>query len=479
MCVNPILIPNPNYRGNLGRYAKSPYRCLSDTASRYIPISCGHCYECVAKKQSFLVQRTQMEALDNYLYFVTLTYNSQSIMVLDVNGYKHQYAPYSDIQNMFKRFRVHNPDFPKFRYLVCSEYGGDYHRPHWHMIISVPKSESDTKSTKYEYEHILRVNILNEWSRNVGSDKKPIYKPLCTYIRSKKGYTYDCHLITTRYTKKGRSTELDVAYYVSKYVTKFDPWIEKKRSALKLNLSPRAYSDVWRLIGPRCHMSKGYGNPKSAKVAAHIRKGIEYSLESIDVKTGYNNQIYYFISPADGSYFPLSSYYLSKYLTLEDRISMYYRNNNPETCYYSDSPVFSTNKSADEIKAGFLKYHHRCSAILARNSSSSDEQVNFDKLSERNYLYIDIDDSNLTCNVAFDNEASFSDLPDFIPESPVDKLIGIEDTRTPLGFERYWLRRPSERYPFGISRFRPVYSLRPSYGFRKNFLKNIEKSLDK
>ncbi len=463
MCVNPILIPNPNYRGRLGRIAKSPYWFLSDTSSRYIPISCGHCYECVQKKQSFLVQRTQMEALDNYLYFVTLTYNSQSIQVLDINGYKHQYAPYSDVQNMFKRFRAHNPEFPKFRYMVCSEYGGDNHRPHWHMIISVPKSSDDTTNTKYRYESILRKEILKEWCRNVGSDKKPIYKPLCTYIRNKKGYTYDVHLITTRYTSKGRSTELDVAYYVSKYVTKFDPWIEKKRSALKYNLNSSAFHDVWRLIGPRCHMSKGYGDPKSPKVASHIRKGIDYSLNSVDYKTGYNNQIYYFISPADGSYFPLSSYYIQKFLTVEDKITMYYRDNNPETCHYADTPIFSTNKTPDEVRDGLIAHSKRCKSILSRNSSSNDEQINFDKLSCNNYVYIDIGDSNIQSDVSFDNSV-FDDLPDFVepPANPLlDKLLqprmDIVDTREQIGFEKYWLRRPSDRYPNGIYRFRPIY----------------------
>lgn len=478
MCVNPILIPNPNYKGRLGYIAKAPYRCLSDTTSNYIPIACGHCYECVQKKQSFLVQRTQMEALDNYLFFVTLTYNSQSISVLEINGYRHQYAPYSDIQNMFKRFRAHNPDFPKFRYMVCSEYGGDYHRPHWHMIISVPKSDTDTKSTKYQYEHTLRVNLLKEWCRNVGSDKKPVYRPLCTYIRNKKGYTFDCHLITTRYTSKGRSTELDVAYYVSKYVTKFDPWIEKKRSALKFNLTSSAFHDVWKLIGPRCHMSKGYGNLKSAKVAAHIRKGIDYSLSSIDHKTGYNNQIYYFISPADGSYFPLSSYYVQRFLTMEDKITMYFRDNNPETCHYTDTPIFSTNKTPNEIRDGLLKHSKRCAAILARNSSVSDEQVNFDKLHPNNYIYLDIDDEHLSCSDRFDNTV-FDDLPIFVEPKPnpeLDKLCAprlylIEHSSKPIGFEYRWIRRKSERYPYGIRKLFPIY------GTPTEFQKNFEKIL--
>ena len=98
MCYSPILIKNPNY----GRKDRLSY--VVDTRSQYIPVPCGHCGECIALRSASLSQRCQLEALFGYLYFITVTYNPESLAYYECsNGFRIPYAPISDLQNMLKR----------------------------------------------------------------------------------------------------------------------------------------------------------------------------------------------------------------------------------------------------------------------------------------------------------------------------------------------------------------------------------------
>lgn len=55
---------------------------------------------------------------------------------------------YPDVQNFFKRLRqnlIRHFDYDdKFSYFVCSEYGGETQRPHFHLLIFIPSSMVET-----------------------------------------------------------------------------------------------------------------------------------------------------------------------------------------------------------------------------------------------------------------------------------------------------------------------------------------------
>lgn len=227
MCLNPILIDNPYYHT-----AKVGHNKLHDTSSAFIPVPCGCCAECVRLRQMYIVQRTQMECINNHLFFATFTYKNKHLPTIQLNGYKLHYANFKHIQNMLKRIRK-NYDLPKFSYLVASEYGGKSHRPHFHMLLSFPKSVQ-TYPELLSLEKKLHDIFLSEWSINVGTSRKPIYERLCDYIVTPRGRTFDFHYVNPRATTNGQD---DVAFYVTKYVLKHSDYVDKLKSALRLNLS--------------------------------------------------------------------------------------------------------------------------------------------------------------------------------------------------------------------------------------------------
>lgn len=164
--------------------------------------------------------------------------------------------------------------------------------------------------------------FLKYWRRNVApkvwspkqcrfrpNSRNPIWQPLCTYVNDHRGRNFDLHYCDPWSSKKGLE---DVAFYVSKYVLKYDTWTDKIKSKLYFNLPEEDYKVVWDLIRPRRLMSKGFGSPDSQKVADHINKGIALAISDHSAKYPY------FISPVDGSTYPLAPYYASRYMRLDD-----------------------------------------------------------------------------------------------------------------------------------------------------------------
>lgn len=327
MCDRPRLIDNP-YLG----LQKVGLNFLHDTTSLKIPVPCGYCPSCISLRQNYFVQRTQMESINNHLFMLTLTYRQSMIRYLDVNGRRLYYADFTDVQKMFKRLRNRGL---KFSYHVISEYGGTNHRPHFHAIISVPKGSKDTFHDIMNLENKLQNMFAGEWRRNYGSDRKPIYKPLCQLIITPRGRTFDLHYINPALSKDG---EADVAFYVTKYITKSSDWLNRLKCALKLNLSPDRFVEVWKLLKPRCCVSKSWGSPNDPQVINHIRRGIDASLDS-------KSEFPYYINPVSGQTFPLSSYYQRRFLTMRDKMSFFYLSSDQEAPDgYKSSPDRNVTK---------------------------------------------------------------------------------------------------------------------------------------
>lgn len=351
MCSNPIYIDNP-YLG----LANVGHNKLHDTVSLKIPVPCGNCPTCVRLRQSYLVQRCQMESLDNHLFFATFTYNDKHVPRLSVNGFDLMYPDFKHIQNMMKRIRKYD-DLKSFRYLVVSEYGGKRHRPHFHMILSYPNS-GETYGQIRNLERKLYSRFLFEWRVNKGSTRNPDYMCLSDYIVTRKGRTFDFHYVNPRATKNG---EEDVAFYVTKYVLKASDYVDSLKSALKLNLDPEKFVKFWRLLKPRCNISKGFGNPTSKKVKDHIRRGIDHSVES--------DELLYpiFINPVTGSTFPLSPYYRRKFLTVDDMYRFLAKNKDSDI----DNFKYTDEYDPREVRQKFESYLKTIGTVNARNNNDS------------------------------------------------------------------------------------------------------------
>lgn len=151
---------------NRGNYYK-------DLKSLYIEIPCGHCSQCIALDQMYLVQRIQMECLVSHPFFCTLTYNNEKLPVLTTStGYDLRYADIHDLQNLFKRIRNYDLFGRPFKYFAVSERGSQKHRPHIHLIWMLPKYDTDTRMDILNLEQKMYKIILENWVTNVGSKKK-------------------------------------------------------------------------------------------------------------------------------------------------------------------------------------------------------------------------------------------------------------------------------------------------------------------
>ena len=313
MCKAPILIDNPDYNSPV----KDPvYRYIHNVKDSKIAVPCGRCSSCVHLKQIYIVQRVQMEALNNDLFFGTLTYNNDSLPTAQYGDIRFSYPDYSDWQRAVKMIRKDFPDL-EFKYMLISEYGGKKHRPHFHFILSVPRT-SDLLSEKVSTAYRLFDIFLKYWRRNYGSTRKPIWKPLCTYVRRGEKYNYDLHYLDPNSSKDG----LDgVSFYVTKYLLKFDDYVEKFKSLLYFNLPYDDYKEAWLKFKPRMLLSKHFGLPYDKvtksycpKVSAHIRKGIDFSLS-------FSGALFpFYVSQQNGSTYPLAPYYSRRFLSISDQL---------------------------------------------------------------------------------------------------------------------------------------------------------------
>lgn len=350
---------------------------FADTESQYIEVPCGHCDECRKLRQIFFVQRVQMEALENHLFFCTITYNEKMIPKIGTStGHEIRCVDTRDIVKMFKRLRIHNSFSRPFRYVGVTELGSKRGRPHAHILFFIPKEPGDTVAEMLELEHVMFNAVLKEWRRNTNGSRSRYadYEQCCTFIRrvirGKLRSTYDLHYVNPILTD---GQEGDVAFYVSKYMMKESEQLKRLQRGLHMNLNEDEYKDTWKMVKPKWFSSPGFGlNAKfiklnvyepSQKVLDYIRYCIEYS------KKEFNSPK--FINPIDGSTFPLSRYYVNR-----------------GDCYTVDDQEFFRNK---RIKAGESREDNM--TIPKRTSTDMLASIEQTRLKYEN-LEFDYDDFN-------------------------------------------------------------------------------------
>lgn len=330
MCISPVRIPNPN-AGMSGMKST----LMKDTTSKYINVPCGVCPECIAVRQMNFVQRIQMEALVNHLFFVTLTYNNDSLPIVTTStGYDIRYADVQDVQRMFKRLRKSKALPRPFRYFGVSELGSEKGRPHFHFIILLPKEKTDSLSDCINMESVIFRAILHEWRRNYGSSRNPDYKPLCTYvrklIRGKIRTNYDCHYVNPILSD---GQEADVGFYVLKYMMKPSKRVQRLQQALHMNLDPEEYEDVWKVVRPRHFESEAFGLGQvvlDEKRRYLIHPDVLSYLRNCVQRSKGNFPSPRFFSPVNGNSFPLARYYqhFSEIYSYSDALDFYYLDKN-------------------------------------------------------------------------------------------------------------------------------------------------------
>lgn len=342
MCISPVRIRNPNY------HSKNPYGKYKDISSAYINVPCGHCCECVSVRQMSFTQRVQMESLDNHIFFATLTYNDDAMPVVETStGFRIKYVAVDDLQKMMKRLRKSNAFGRSFRYCGVTERGSVRGRPHVHLLFFVPKQDDDDFNRILNLERVLFDAVRLEWRRNLGSTRKPIWQPLFTFrqkmIRGRLNSNYDLHYVNPRTSDNG---ELDVAFYVSKYMIKPSDKERKLQQALHFNLPLDEYYKVWNLVKSRYFSSVGFGYNNSEKVREYIRSCVADSLVMSNMPCFYNKD--------NGKSFPLSRYYKSKgdLYSVDDAIAFWNKSHPEDNVSLDDSDITEKLRKIE-------KFNHR------------------------------------------------------------------------------------------------------------------------
>lgn len=334
MCVSPIRIPNPNFGSQVDLIQKT-----TDTLSRYINVPCGVCGECLNVRQMSLVQRCRVLALDHFIFFATLTYNRDSLPVLELsNGFKIPYADHQDIIRMCKRIRKYNSFGYPFHYFFVTERGSERGRPHVHGLIFIKKpSAYDPKTFPVKLEQIVRSTLFREWRRNYGSTRNPIWRPLFNYrskyVAGKRYANFDCHYVTSHSSKDG---EDDVAFYVTKYVLKPSKKEQSLQKALRLNLEEDEFRDVWKIVKSRSLFSKGFG--------AYTDLEVQYVKDCLDRSKDDPDGLKFFT--LSGSSQPISRYY-RKFISSDVAISSCAARGGPIS--YDDRDLSDKLRSVDSM----------------------------------------------------------------------------------------------------------------------------------
>lgn len=147
-------------------------RLSEDGSSEYIYTPCGKCINCQSNRRNELASRMFLHSLSyEYCYFVTLTYGSynlfpfkyhpfladwmQTIPVRDSNNslghpcWTPSILVQSHLVKFIKRLRVQTGF--DISYAACGEYGTDFKRPHYHLIL-------------YSHQRMTAQDIRNAWS---------------------------------------------------------------------------------------------------------------------------------------------------------------------------------------------------------------------------------------------------------------------------------------------------------------------------
>ena len=363
MCLNPIYIPNNAYRAvnkPNGKYITLS-QLIDKDAYAYLQCSCGHCAECASLKQSYLSQRAQLMSKTHLVFFQTLTIQPKFMKTIEVNGVYNRYFDITYFQNYIKHLRKNDVFHGDFKFLAVTEYGGLRHRPHMHVLYFVRKDSSFWQNIISRYSHSAALRnaaivseartlfwrCLHYWRFNHGSRKFPDYEPLLKFVNKNGRRNYDFQYVEE---KLNANNLCNVTHYVTKYVLKYDPWIERKQQAFKLNLEPDEYKKVWNLVRPRVLISKHFGD--DPQFAEYVRSSIDFSLDVCSQKLLFKNTY-------TGKMEPLAPYLRKKFVTVNQSFEQFYKHKQDFDLYKSLSFEDRRNKMISHFDKAFSMIRHR------------------------------------------------------------------------------------------------------------------------
>lgn len=115
----------------------TPYLVFNPETKDRIPVPCGSCPECTARRTSgWSFRLVQQEKVSSISLFVTLTYDTKYVPI-SCNGFMS--LSKRDVQLFLKRLRKETTKRKRrngaIKYYAAGEYGGKTKRPHYHLIL--------------------------------------------------------------------------------------------------------------------------------------------------------------------------------------------------------------------------------------------------------------------------------------------------------------------------------------------------------
>lgn len=186
-CLSPLRITNPHYKDYLEEARKvcgkapdivaKTFRTLvlsnHPFAEPFLDIPCGKCEACLVRRTNEWSFRLFQEKKNSKnCLFVTLTYNDMFVP-RDKKTNKLTLSK-RDCQLFIKRLRKRFGN--GIRYFLCSEYGENFARPHYHLLLfNLP-----IDLTRYDWKARLELEIFGIWSKgdvkvDIATDGRVIY----------------------------------------------------------------------------------------------------------------------------------------------------------------------------------------------------------------------------------------------------------------------------------------------------------------
>jgi hypothetical protein len=236
-------------------------------ATEKIPVPCGKCPNCVARKTSgWSFRLLKQEQVSESALFVTLTYNTEHVPITK-NGYMS--LDKIHVQNFFKRLRKISEY--KLKYYAVGEYGTERTRPHYHIILFNAKKRDIESAWRLNNKSLGSIYIGNVSGASVGYTLKYLSKPGKIPQHKNDDRKPEFQLMS-----KG----LGKNYLTEQMITWHKDILEERMYV--------PMQDNKKIAMPRYYKDKIYNESEKNRISRHIEKILEEENTKLEIEHGEN-----------------------------------------------------------------------------------------------------------------------------------------------------------------------------------------------
>lgn len=154
----------------------TPKGIINKDTQASLLVPCGKCYNCLTRRQKEIVFRFEQALYKAPIIngfqaaFITFTYSPENLPISKYS--KYPTIRKKDMQKCRMRYRklceikYGRNLFPPLKFLECGEYGSQYNRPHYHMLVINADLELLEKSWSIRNKPLGIVDIQTKFETN-------------------------------------------------------------------------------------------------------------------------------------------------------------------------------------------------------------------------------------------------------------------------------------------------------------------------